>query len=89
MNTSNNQHLNDAEDDIPKPVPKQARELSAFFSLLVEETMKTMPIELTSTWIRCFRKGCTGIISTMVDLDDNKLYWKCSKCRNHGTLTGW
>ena len=89
MNISNNQHFPDKEGDIPKPVPKEARELSAFFSLLVEETMKTMPSEFTSTWIRCFRKGCTGTISSSVDLDDNELYWKCSKCRNHGILTDW
>ena len=60
MTISNNHHLPDKEGDNPKPVPKQAREISAFFSLLVEETMKTMPTELTSTWIRCFGKGCTG-----------------------------
>lgn len=86
---SNNQQLNNAEGDIPKPVPKQASEISAFFSLLVEETMKTMPLELSPTWIRCFRKGCTGIISTKVQLDDNKLFWECSKCKYGGTLTGW
>ena len=89
MNASKNQHINPTEGDIPKPVPKQARELSAFFSLLVDETMKTMPDELTSTYIRCFRKGCTGTISTAVDLDDNKLFWKCSKCKYSGTLIGF
>lgn len=86
---SKKQHLNTTEDNTPKPVPKEAREMSAFFSLLVEETMKTMPSTLTSTWVRCFRKGCTGIISTKVDLDNNELYWKCSKCKYGGTLTGF
>ncbi len=89
MNISNNQHFPNKEGGIPKQVPKEAREISAFFSLLVEETMKTIPDELTPTWIRCFRKGCTGIISTKVDLDDNELHWKCSKCKYSGTLTGW
>ncbi len=81
-------HLNPTEGDIPKPIPKQAREISAFFSLLIDETMKTMPDELTQTWIRCFGKGCTGTISTAVDLDDNKLFRECSKCSKHGTLSG-
>ena len=73
----------------PKKIPKEAREMSAFFSLLVDETMKTMPDELTPTWIRCFRKGCTGTISSAVDLDENKLFWECSNCKYSGTLTGW
>jgi len=77
------------EGDTPKPVPKQAREISAFFSLLVEETMKTMPDTLTPTWIRCFRKGCTGTISTKVDLDEDKLFWECSDCKYSGTLIGF
>jgi hypothetical protein len=82
-------YLSDAEDNISKPVPKAAIEISAFFSLLVDETMKTMPDTLTPTWIRCFRKGCTGTISSAVDLDDNKLFWECSKCKYSGTLVGF
>ena len=87
MNTNNNQHLIENEGDIPKPVPKEAREISAFFSLVIDETMKTMPSTLTSTWIRCFGKGCTGIISSAIDLDNNEIHWQCSKCRNNGTIT--
>ena len=86
---ANRQNFNDKTGDIPKSVPKQAREISAFFSLLTEETMKKMPSELTPTWIRCFRKGCTGTISSAVDLDENKLFWKCSECKYSGTLIGF
>ena len=74
--------------DNPK-LPKQAREISAFFSLLVDETMKTMPDTLTPTYLRCFRKGCAGTISSSVDLDENKLFWECSKCKYSGTLIGF
>ena len=86
MNISNNQHLNNAEGNIPKPVPKEAREISAFFSLVIDETMEKLPSTLTSTGIRCFRKGCFGIISSEVDLDKNEVYWKCSECVNSGTI---
>ena len=82
-------HYIDESGTIPKKVPKEAREISAFFSLLAEETMKTMPSTLTSTWIRCFRKGCTGTISSAVDLDNNELQWKCTKCKYGGTLIGF
>ena len=83
------QHSDIDTRNIQKKVPKQARELSAFFSLIIDETEKIFPDTFTSTGIRCFRKGCTGIISTLVDPDENELYWKCSKCKNHGTLSGW
>ena len=43
MNTGKKQHLIETEGDVPKPVPKEAREISAFFSLVIDETMKTMP----------------------------------------------
>jgi hypothetical protein len=75
--------------NIPKKVPKEAREISAFFSLVIDETMKTLPTTLTSTGIRCFKKRCTGIISSEVLFENNEIHWKCSKCRNEGTITGW
>lgn len=89
MNVNKNKQINKAEGYITKPVPKETREISAFFSLVIDETMKTLPSTLTSTGIRCFRKRCTGIISSEVDLDNNEIHWKCSKCRNNGTITGW
>jgi hypothetical protein len=74
--------------NIPKKVPKQAREISAFFSLVIDETFEKLPTGLTPTTIRCFRKGCFGIISSAIDLDKNEIYWKCSECVNSGTITG-
>ena len=83
------QHFHDEIGDIPKHIPKEAREISAFFSLVIDETMVKLPTTLTSTGIRCFRKRCTGIISSEVNLDNNEIHWKCSKCVNSGTITGW
>jgi hypothetical protein len=82
-------HFLDESGNIPKTIPKQAREISAFFSLVIDETMEKLPSTLTSTGIRCFRKGCFGIISSAIDLDENKLFWKCSKCKYSGTLIGF
>ena len=79
--------INQTRDNL-KPIPKEAREISAFFSLVIDETMEKLPTTLTSTGIRCFRKRCTGIISSEIDLDNNEIHWKCSKCRNEGTITG-
>ena len=82
------QNSNDETRDIQKHIPKEAREISAFFSLVINETIKTMPSILTSTGIRYFRKRCISIISSEVDLDNNEIHWKCSECVNSGTKTG-
>ena len=82
------QHPLDNKENIPKKIPKRAREISAFFSLVMDETFEKLPTELTPTTIRCFRKGCFGIISSSIDLDENEIHWKCSDCVNGGTITG-
>lgn len=82
------QDINDKTRINPKKIPKEAREISAFFSLVIDETMEKLPATLTSTGIRCFKKRCTGIILSEIDLDNNEIHWKCSKCKNTGTITG-
>ncbi len=81
-------HFPDDTRNIPKKIPKEAREISAFFSLVIDETFEKLPTELTPTTIRCFRKGCFGVISSAIDLDNNEIHWKCSKCMNSGIITG-
>jgi len=89
MYISNMKDSHDNTGNIQKHVPKEAREISAFFSLVIDETMKTLPSTFASTGIRCFKKRCTGIISSEVLFENNEIHWKCSKCRNEGTITGW
>ena len=83
------QYFIDESGDIPKHVPKEALEISAFFSLVIDETMEKLPSTLTSTGIRCFRKGCFGIISSEILFENNEIHWKCSKCRNEGRISEW
>ena len=87
MYIPNMQHSNDDTGNISKKVPKEVREISAFFSLVIDETIKTMPTTLTPTGIRCFKKSCTGIITSEVPIENNEIHRKCSKCRNGGTIT--
>ena len=87
MYVTNMSHFLDETGDIPKQMPQEARELSAFFSLVIDETLKTLPSTLTSTGIRCFKKRCTGIIASEVLIENNEIHWKCSKCRNEGILS--
>jgi hypothetical protein len=85
---------NDNQDDfIPKEIPweklpKETREFTSFLTLVIEETIENMPKTMTPTWIRCFRKGCTGIIETSFDLDADKINWRCTECVNAGVITG-
>lgn len=82
------QNVNDKIEVNRKNIPKQAREISAFLSLVIDETMEKLPTTLTSTGIRCFGKKCIGIISSEIDFEKNEIHWKCSKCRNNGNITG-
>ena len=81
-------NVNDKIEVNSKKLPKAAREISAFFSLVIDETMEKLPTTLTSTGIRCFGKKCTGIISSEIDFEKGEIHWECSKCRNSGTITG-
>jgi len=76
------------KEDFSRRIPKPAREISAFFSLIIDETLEQLSADFASTGIRCFRKGCLGIISTKIDFERNEIQWKCSDCGNSGTLTG-
>lgn len=89
MYMKNTKPFPDELGNIPKQLPKEAREISAFFSLVIDETLKKLPSTLTSTGIRCFRKRCTGDIASEILPENNDIHWKCSKCRNEGTITGW
>jgi hypothetical protein len=71
-----------------KKIPKPAREISAFFSLIMDETIEQLPYTFASTGVRCFSKGCLGTISTTIDIERNVIHWKCSDCKNNGTING-
>ena len=83
------QHFLDETGNIPKKMPKQARELASFMALVVDITTKTLPTTLTLTDIRCFQKGCQGIIKSEVLKANNEIHWKCSKCPNEGVISEW
>jgi len=47
-------------------MPKVVRELASFLALVVDITTKNNPQTLTTTDIRCFEKGCHGLIKSEV-----------------------
>ena len=89
MYISNMQHFLDETGNIPKQMPKEARELASFMALVVDTTTKTLSSTLTSTDIRCFEKGCHGLIKSEVLKANNEIHWVCSKCPNEGRISEW
>jgi hypothetical protein len=89
MYISNMQHFLDESGNIPKQMPKEARELASFLALVVDTTTKNNPQILTKTDIRCFQIGCQGLISSEILGKKEEIHWKCSKCQNEGVISEW
>jgi hypothetical protein len=70
-------------------MPKEARELASFMALVVDSTTRKSPKTLTSTDIRCFKKGCQGLIKSEILSANNEIHWVCSKCQNEGIISVW
>ncbi|OFY75583.1 MAG: hypothetical protein A2V46_10320 [Bacteroidetes bacterium RBG_19FT_COMBO_42_7] len=89
MYISNMTHFLDESRNIPKEMPKEARELASFLALVVDATTKTMPSILTSTEIRCLKKKCEGLIKSEILGKKDDIHWVCSKCKNEGVISEW
>ena len=89
MYISNMQHFLDKKGDIPKQMPKEARELASFLALVIDTTTKNSPFTLTQTDIRCFEKGCHGITKSALRPDTGEIHWYCPVCENEGLISNW
>ena len=83
------QHFLDESGNIPKQIPQEARELASFMALVVDTTTQTLPSTLTSTDIRCFQKGCHGLIKTSMIPKKEEIHWYCPVCENEGVISEW
>ena len=54
-----------------------------------EMPKEARPQTLTTTEIRCFKKGCQGIIKSEILGKKDDIYWICSKCPNEGVISEW
>lgn len=82
-------HFLDETGNIPKQMPNEARELASFFALVVDTTTKNSPSTLTPTDIRCFEKGCNGVIKTAFRHANEEIHWFCSDCETEGVISDW
>jgi len=70
-------------------MPKEARELTSFLALVVDTTIKTMPSILSSSDVRCFKKGCHGLVESAYRQTSEEIYWYCPDCENEGVISNW
>lgn len=82
-------HFLDEKGNIPKVMPREAREIAGFFALVIDTTTKNLPSKLTSTDIRCFEKGCPGMTRVEILRSSNEIHWMCSRCQNEGRISHW
>ena len=88
MYISNMSHFLDKNGNIPKQMPKKARELASFLALVIDTTTKILPAKLTHTNLRCFEKGCQGTARVEI-LPTDEIHWICSRCDNEGKISHW
>lgn len=87
MYINNMLHCLDDSGNIPKEMPAEARKLSSFLTLIIDET--TQPLSgKHSEGLRCFVKGCHGTISSHIS-HEGTIDWKCSVCENEGKISDW
>jgi hypothetical protein len=89
MFITNMTHFLDETMNIPKQIPKEAREMAGFISLVIDESTKRLSTTVIDTGIRCFKKKCFGNINAELLVENDTIHWWCTKCKNEGTISGW
>jgi len=89
MYITNIQHLLEASAKMPEEMPVEARELIGFLTLIIDTTTKNLVQSLTTTDVKCFEKGCSGMIKTALRPDTEEIHWFCPDCENEGLISDW
>ena len=89
MFITNIRHLLHASAKMPEDMPDEAKELIEFLKLVIDATTKTLPDTLTTTDVKCFKKGCSGMIKTAFRHDTEEIHWYCPDCEVEGLISGW
>ena len=89
MYITNIQHLLHASAKMPEDMPDETKELIDFLTQVIDATTKTLPDSLTTIDVKCFKKGCSGIIKSAFRPDTEEIHWYCPDCENDGLISGW
>jgi hypothetical protein len=89
MYITNIQHLLDASEKMSDEMPKEVRELIGFLTLIIDSTSNSLTQTLTATDVKCFEKGCSGLIKSALRPDTGEIHWYCPDCENEGVISEW
>jgi hypothetical protein len=81
--------IDNSTGDIPVQMPEEVIERASFFAIIIEITTQNSPLTLTSTEIRCFEKGCSGMIKTALRRASEEIHWYCPDCEAEGVISNW
>ena len=87
MFITNLTHYLDPDGNIAKEMPKQARELATFQSLIVDAATKDYEPPIMATELRCRNIKCKGTIELAFDGD--VIEWWCTDCNETGRISDW
>ncbi len=87
MYITNFQHFPDKNGNIPKDMPKEARELANFLALLIDDA--TTNDYDSEPEIRCIENNCPGLIVPTLIEEYNEIYWVCTHCKTSGVISNW
>jgi hypothetical protein len=83
--------MSNSKDDLKdikwEDLPKKTREFTSFLNLIIDETIETGNEEFVATYIRCFGKKCHGTIEIAMNLDEDKIHWRCTNCSKGGVIS--
>lgn len=87
MYISNITHFLDEDGNIAQEMPKQAREIASFLSLIIDAA--TLPESQNQTPIKCLSKKCKGTIQYERS-NPESIQWTCDTCSHYsGVISGW
>ncbi len=89
MYITNIKHLLDASSRMDEDMPAEARDMIGFLIQVIDYTTRTFPQTLTSTNVKCFTRGCDGIIKSAVRIDNDEIHWFCPVCEEEGLINNW
>jgi hypothetical protein len=89
MYITNIKHLQDASINMSQEMPEEPKDLLEFLTLVIDTTTRSLPATLTTTVVRCFGKGCDGLIKTALRPDNEEIHWYCPECEKEGLINNW
>jgi hypothetical protein len=89
MLISQMRHFLDEKGEIPTEMHKDARQMAGYLAMIIDATTITRPSTLTTSDVRCIKKGCHGMIKTSLDKESMRIHWFCPECENEGIISNW